>query len=45
MTRDEVASGLVRIGEKLLAGEDEEEVEAYFAPGYRFQGPYGGEWD
>jgi predicted ester cyclase len=36
---------LVRIGEKLLTGEDEAEVDAYFAPGYRFHGPYGGEWD
>lgn len=36
MSRDELVSGLVRISERLLTGEDEAEVDAYFAPGYRF---------
>ena len=45
MTREELVGGLVRIGEKLMTGEDEAEVDAYFAPGCRFHGPGGGEWD
>lgn len=45
MTRDERISRLVRIGEKLMTGEDEAEVDAYFAPDYRFHGPEGHEWD
>lgn len=43
--RDELVRGLVRIGEKELTGEDEDEVDAYFAPDFRFHGPDGGEWD
>jgi SnoaL-like domain len=44
ISRDELVGGLVRIGEKLLTGEDPAEVDAYFAPGYTFHGPDGGEW-
>jgi predicted ester cyclase len=36
---------LIRIGEKLMTGEDKAEVDAYYAPEYRFHGPEGGEWD
>jgi predicted ester cyclase len=43
--REELVSGLVRIGEKELTGEDEAEVDAYFAPEFRFHGPDGREWD
>ena len=45
MTREELVSGLVRIGEKELTGEDEAEVDDYFAPEFRFHGPDGREWD
>jgi predicted ester cyclase len=44
-SRDERVSGLVRIGEKELTGEDEAAVDAYFAPDFRFHGPDGREWD
>jgi hypothetical protein len=43
--RDELVSRLVRIGEKEMIGEDEAEVDAYFAPDFRFHGPDGREWD
>ena len=43
--RDELVSRLVRIGEKEMTGEDEAEVDAYFAPDFRFHGPDGREWD
>jgi hypothetical protein len=33
------------IGEKEMTGEDEAEVDAYFAPDFRFHGPDRGEWD
>ncbi len=45
MSREELVSGLVSVGEKEMAGEDEAEVDAYFAPDFRFHGPDGGEWD
>jgi hypothetical protein len=45
MTREELISGLIRIGEKELTGEDEAEVDDYFAPEFRFHGPDGREWD
>jgi predicted ester cyclase len=45
VTRDERVRGLVRIGEKLVTGDDAVEVDAYFAPDYRFHGPGGGEFD
>ena len=37
--------GLIRVGEKELTGEDEAEVDAYFAPDFRFHGPDGAELD
>jgi predicted ester cyclase len=45
MTREELVSGLVRIGERELTGDDEAEVDAYFAPGFSFHGPDGRELD
>ena len=45
MSRDELVSGLVRIGEKEMTGEDQPEIDAYFAPGFKFHRPDGGEWD
>lgn len=45
LTRDVLITGLVRVGEKLMPGEDEAEVDTYFAPDYRFHGPDGSEWD
>jgi hypothetical protein len=39
--REELVSELVRIGEKELTGEDEAQVDAYFAPDFRFHGPDG----
>src|SRR5690242_14279026 len=39
ITREELVSGLVRIGEKEMTGEDEAEVDAYFAADFRFHGP------
>jgi predicted ester cyclase len=44
-SREVIVSGLVRIGEKEMTGEDEAEVDAYFAPDFRFHGPDGREWD
>ena len=43
MSRDELVSGLVRIGELEITGEDQAAVDAYFAPDYLFHGPDGGE--
>jgi hypothetical protein len=43
--REQLVSGLVRIGEKEMTGEDEAEVDAYFAPDFRFHGPDGRELD
>jgi predicted ester cyclase len=45
ITRDELVSELVRVGERELSGEDEAEVDAYFAPDFRFHGPGGRELD
>ena len=45
MSREERVSGLVRIGEFLMTGESQAEVDAYYAHGFRFHGPGGGEWD
>jgi hypothetical protein len=39
MGRDELVSGLVRIGEKDMTGEDQAEVDAYFAPDFGFTDP------
>jgi predicted ester cyclase len=44
-SRDELVRGLVRIGELEMSGEGQTEVDAYFAPGFKFHGPDGGEWD
>jgi hypothetical protein len=35
--------GLIRVGEQELIGENEAEVDAYFAPGFAFHGPDGAE--
>ena len=43
--RDELVHGLVRTGELLVKGGGEVEVDAYYAPGYKFHGPGGGGWD
>jgi hypothetical protein len=45
MSRDELVSGVVRIGELEVSGEDQAEIDAYFAPGFRFHGPDGRELD
>ncbi len=34
-----------RIGELLITGEGQEEVDAYFSPAYTFHAPDGSEWD
>jgi predicted ester cyclase len=43
--RDELVTGLVRIGELEVSGENQAEVDAYFAPGFQFHGPDGRELD
>jgi predicted ester cyclase len=45
MSRDELVRGLIRIGELEVSGEDQAEIDAYFAPGFRFHGPDGRELD
>jgi hypothetical protein len=45
VSRDELVAGLVRVGELELTGEDEESVDAYFAPDFAFHGPDGAESD
>jgi hypothetical protein len=37
--------GLIRVGEQELTGEDEAEVDRYFAPDFAFHGPDGAELD
>jgi predicted ester cyclase len=37
--------GLIRVGEQELTGEDEAEVDSYFAPDFTFHGPDGAELD
>jgi predicted ester cyclase len=44
-SREELVRGLVRVGELELTGEDEEEVDAYFAPDFVFHGADGAETD
>lgn len=44
-SRGEFVAGLIRVGELELTGEDEAEVDAYFAPDFRFHGPDGAELD
>jgi len=36
---------LIRVGELEVSGEDQAEVDAYFAPDYAFHGPDGAEMD
>jgi predicted ester cyclase len=38
-SREERVAALIRIGELELTGENEAEVDAYFAPGFVFHGP------
>ena len=42
-SREERVRRLIRVGELEVSGDDEEEVDAYFAPDYVFHGPDGGE--
>ncbi len=44
-SREERITGLIRVGEQELTGEDEAEVDAYFAPDFAFHGPDGAELD
>ena len=44
-SRDERVERLIRVGELELTGEDEAEVDAYFAPDFAFHGPDGAELD
>lgn len=44
-SREERVAGLIRVGELELTGEDEAEVDAYFAPDFIFHGPDGAELD
>jgi predicted ester cyclase len=43
--REELVAGLIRVGELELTGDAQAEVDAYFAPGFRFHGPDGAELD
>jgi predicted ester cyclase len=43
--RQQLVEGLIRVGEQELTGEDEAEVDAYFAPDFAFHGPDGAELD
>jgi predicted ester cyclase len=43
--REERVRRLIRAGELELTGEDQDEVDGYFAPGFRFHGPDGVELD
>jgi predicted ester cyclase len=45
LSRDELVSGLVRVGELELTSENQAEVDAYFAPDFKFHGPDGRELD
>jgi len=44
-SREELVTGLVRVGELELTGEDEAEADSYFAPNFVFHGPDGAEMD
>ena len=44
-SREERVSGLIRVGELELTGENQAEVDAYFAPEFAFHGPDGAELD
>ena len=45
VSREELLAGLIRAGEREVTGEEEAELDAYFAPGYAFHGPDGAELD
>lgn len=45
MTREERVQGLIRAGELVVTGENQAEVDAYFAPDFAFHGPDGAELD
>jgi predicted ester cyclase len=45
MSRDELVSGLVRIGEMEMTGEDQAEIDAYFSSDFKFHGPDGRDLD
>jgi predicted ester cyclase len=44
-SREELVTGLIRLGEQELTGEDEAEVDACFARDFAFHGPDGAEMD
>ena len=44
-SREERVRGLVRAGELEVTGEDQSDVDAYFAPDFAFHGPDGAELD
>jgi predicted ester cyclase len=44
-SREERVTRLIRVGEQEVSGEDQAEVDAYFAPDYAFHGPDGAEMD
>jgi hypothetical protein len=44
-SRGELVTGLIRLGEQELTGEDQAEVDACFAPDFAFHGPDGAELD
>ena len=44
-SREERVSGLIRVGELELTGENEAEVDGHFAPEFVFHGPDGAELD
>jgi predicted ester cyclase len=44
-SREQLVKDLIRVGEQELTGEDEAEVDAYFAPDFAFHGPDGAELD
>jgi predicted ester cyclase len=45
VTREELVAGLIRAGEREVTGDNEAELDAYFAPGYAFHGPDRAELD
>jgi hypothetical protein len=44
-SREELVTGLIRLGEQELTGEDQAEVDACFAHDFAFHGPDGAELD
>jgi len=43
-SREELVMGLIRVGEQELTGEDEAEVDAYFAPDFASTAPTAPRW-